>query len=612
MEIIPFTTEMLLILIILAATIFLFITELVRIDVAALLAMVSLGVFELIPVNQLFNGFGSNAVIAIIAIMIIGAGLDKAGVMTRLANFILKLGGKTENSILPIILVTVGLLSSFMQNVGTAALFLPVVTRIAERTQIPLSRLLIPMGYCTILGGTITLVGCSSLIILNDLLIGVNATLPTHISPIPQFGLFATTTIGLTLLVMGIGYFVLLGSRLLPAIQTKAIETITPIAYFQRRYQINGEVFELLVTPNSPLVGKTIAAYLQQLNHKAAIVALLKGKNLRTSPAQDVTLEIGDSFAIMGDRLAISDFAERFDLLLRPHLGIFNEMLLPNKSGVTEIIIPPGSQLIGQSLLAIRLRKTYGISVLEVLRHNQIIRENLRDWVLQGGDTLIAHCTWEDLATLRNNRNFVTVTQECIEEQPKIYKMWLALAFLGLALGLVLFTHLRLSIALLIGALGMIITGIISIDEGYKRVSWQTVFLLASLIPLGTAMQNTGTATWIAQNILILIGNMPEWSVQTVLAILATLFTQVMSNVGATVLLVPLAINIAVEIHADPAIFALTVALATSNSFFLPTHQVNALIMGPGGYHVKDYMRAGGLLSLLFLLVLIVVTRLTI
>jgi len=609
METIIFTTDMLLILVILAITIFLFITELVRIDVAAMLAMTSIGVLELIPINQLFDGFSSNAVIAIIAVMIIGGGLDKAGVMTRLANFMLKLGGKTEKGILPIILATVGLLSSFMQNVGTAALFLPVITRIAERTQIPLSRLLIPMGYCTILGGTITMVGCSSLILLNDLLDTVNNNLPASVPQIVPFSLFATTTIGLVLLITGIGYFLLLGRWLLPNIKTKAIETMTPIAYFQRRYDVNGEVFELLVTPNSILAGETITTYLKQLNNKAAIVALLKGKNLRTSPAQDVTLEIGDSFAIMGNNLEIHEFAKRFDLLLRAHLGIFNEMLLPNKSGVTEIIVPPGSPLVGQSLLKVRMRKTYGITVLEVLRHNQIIRENLRDLVLEGGDTLIAHSTWEDLAALRNNRYFVTVAQECTEEQPKIYKMWLALAFLGLSLGLVIFTELRLSIALLIGALGMIITGIISIDESYKRVSWQTIFLLASLIPVGSAMQHTGMATWIAQNTLILIGNMPEWLVQTVLAILATLFTQMMSNVGATVLLVPLAVSIAVEIHADPAIFALTVALATSNSFFLPTHQVNALIMGPGGYYVKDYMRAGSLLTVLFLLIVIVMTR---
>lgn len=605
MEIIPFTTDMLLILIILLATILLLITELVRIDVAAMLAMVSIGIFDLVPTHQLLNGFSSNAVIAIIAIMIIGGGLDKAGVMTRLANLMLKLGGKTEKGILPIILATVGLLSSFMQNVGTAALFLPVVTRIAERTQIPLSRLLIPMGYCTILGGTITMVGCSSLIILNDLLDSVNSTLPVHVPQIVPFSLFATTTLGLTLLLLGIGYFLLLGRWLLPATQTKTIETVTPMTYFQRRYGVKGDVFELLVTHSSPLAGETITTYLQQLHHQAAIVALLKGKNLRTSPAPDVTLEIGDSFAIMGDRSEIHEFATRFDLILKPHLGIFNEMLLPEKSGVTEVIIPPSSQLIGHSLLSIRMRKTYGISVLEVLRHNQVIRENLRDLILQSGDILVAHCTWEDLAALRNNRHFITMTQECSETQPPFYKMWLALFFLGLSLSLVLFTELRLSIALLIGALGMIVTGIISIDDSYKRVSWQTVFLLASLIPLGNAMQNTGTATWIAQNTLILLGDMPNWLIQTVLALLATLFTQMMSNVGTTVLLVPLAVNIAVVIGADPALFALTVALATSNSFFLPTHQVNALLMGPGGYRVKDYMKAGGLLSVLFIIILI-------
>ncbi|KRT54990.1 Sodium:sulfate symporter transmembrane region [endosymbiont of Ridgeia piscesae] len=167
-----------------------------------------------------------------------------------------------------------------------------------------------------------------------------------------------------------------------------------------------------------------------------------------------------------------------------------------------------------------------------------------------------------------------------------------------------MFTDLRLSVALLTGAIGMVLCGVLSIEEAYEAVSWKTVFLLASLIPLGLAVETTGTAKWIAEQVLEVVGQMPIWVIQAAVALLSTFFTLVMSNVGATVLLVPLAVNIAIGADADPAVFALTVAIATSNSFLIPTHQVNALIMGPGGYRVPDFMRAGGIMTLLFLVVM--------
>lgn len=598
------TTDMIFVLGVLVVTILLFITEVVRVDVAALCVMVLVGLLGLIPAPELLAGFSSNAVIAIIAIMIIGAGLDKAGVMTKLAQVILKISGQTEKGILPALLGIAAGTSSFMQNVGTAALLLPMINQISARTQIPLSRLLMPMGFCTLLGGTLTLVGCSSLIILNDLIINANKMLPTQVAPMQPFALFDTTPVGLMLVSTGIIYFLVAGRWVFPALKTAATRSITPVDYFRQRYGIEGEVFELLVTPNSPLSGKSIAEYEQHVHHPAAVVALLKGKNLRISPARDVVLEPGDGFAIIGDEAAITEFAHRFQLLIRPQIGIFTEMLVPTQAGVSEVVIPENSQLIGYSLLDLRLRKTYGLSVLEVYRHHEVIRQGLRDLVLQSGDTLLVHSTWEDLAALAGNKNLVTITLHQDKEQ-RPHKMGWAMGCLALSLGLILFTDLRLAMALLIGALGMILSGVITIDEGYQRVSWQTVFLLAGLIPIGHAVEATGTAAWLAQQTLNLLGGMPVWVLQTVLAILATIFTQLMSNVGTTVLLVPLAVNIAVQSHADPAMFALTVALATSNSFMLPTHQVNALLMGPGGYRVADYLRAGSIMTVLFLVVLI-------
>ena len=267
------------------------------------------------------------------------------------------------------------------------------------------------------------------------------------------------------------------------------------------------------------------------------------------------------------------------------------------------MVIPPDSSTIGKSIKEIDLRKRFGATVLAVFRADDVIDTDLPDLVLQSGDTLVLHIRWHDLRGIANNRNDFVVVTDFPREDERPEKTKYALGFFAVTLFMILFTDIRLSVALMAGAVGMIVTGVIKIDEAYHAIGWQSVFLLASLIPLGMAVDQSGTAAWVAQQVLLLLDGVPVWVLQTVVAVLATAFTLVMSNVGATVLLVPLAVNIAIGAGANPAVFALTVALSTSNSFLIPTHQVNALIMGPGGYRVADFMRAGGIMTVMFLVV---------
>ena len=211
--------------------------------------------------------------------------------------------------------------------------------------------------------------------------------------------------------------------------------------------------------------------------------------------------------------------------------------------------------------------------------------------------------SWEYLTRLEKDRDFVIVTSDYPHEQQEPYKLALALAFFGLAIGMIIFTNILLPVALMTGAIGMIVSGVLSMDEAYKAVSWKTVFLLAGLLPLGIAVETSGTANFVVQHLLARIGDVSPWMLQAMVALLATGFSLVMSNVGATVLLVPFAINLALATGADPAMFALTVAISTSNSFLIPTHQVNALIMGPGGYRVSDFLRAGSIMTVIFFVV---------
>ena len=620
METTALTFEMMAVLGLLALTIFLFVSEIVRIDLAAVLVMVLLGGLSYLPglgnladVPTLFTGFSSNAVMSIIAVMIIGAGLDKTGLMSKVAALILKRGGRTEARIIPIVSGVVGVISSFMQNVGAAALFLPVISRISARTDIPMSRLLMPMGFCAILGGTITMVGSSPLILLNDLIIASNASLPADQQMAP-FGLFSVTPIGIMLVITGILYFVLFGRWVLPAKREYGADAgsgRSVQAYIENTYGLRADMFEVRVPEGSIIIGQTLAD-LMVAHHMYILGTSYRGHKV-IAPMADTCIEAPARLAVLGLRRVVrEEFAEPYGLEIMPELDVFADDFAPTQSGVAEVVIPPGSNVIGQTPINLRLRQTHGLSLLAIHRGEETMSHvetedhpatHIGQVPLQAGDTAVVHVQWDRLTRLKKDRNFVVVTSDFPQEELRPHKVGWALVFFLMALGLILFSDVRLSLCLLAGAVGMVLSRVLSIDEAYEAVSWSTVFLLASLIPLGQAVQNTGTADWIAGHVLSLLDGWPLWSLQTGLAVLATAFTLVMSNVGATVLLVPLAVSIAVSAGGNPAIFALTVAISTSNSFLIPTHQVNALIMGPAGYRVIDFVRSGGVMTILFLIV---------
>ena len=603
---------------ILVLTIYLFAFEVVGVDVAAISIMVLLGLTSLlapymgltqglVDTQNIFNGFSSNAVMSIIAVMVIGAGLDKTGLMSKVAAFILQIGGTTETRIIPIISGTVAFISSFMQNVGATALFLPVVSRISARSGLPMSRLLMPMGFCAILGGTVTMVGSSPLILLNDLINTSNVTLAAD-KQMAQWSLFSVTPIGVSLVITGILYFMLLGRFVLPKSAGEGASAGDTVDYFKDIYGLNYELFEVEIPADSKLVGKSIDD-IEHSERIRIIAAHTDSDDTRVGPGgldRDLGIQANTVLGILSAPKNLLAFVEKYNVELRSELQTFTDSLSSAKSGIADVVIPPGSHLIGKSARDLWMRKTYGIAMVALHRDGDTLREgdDIRNLPLEAGDTLVVHTSWDALVRLKSDKNFVVVTTEFPHEATRPHKVGWAGLFFAIALGMVLFTDLRLSIALLTGAIGMVLSGVLNIDEAYEAVSWKTVFLLASLIPLGLAVETSGTALWIAKQTLVVVGDMPVWVIQSAVAVLATFFTLVMSNVGATVLLVPLAVNIALGVEgADPAIFALTVAIATSNSFLIPTHQVNALIMGPGGYRVPDFMKAGSIMTILFLVV---------
>ena len=492
------TTHMILMLSLLGGAVFLFVSDVLRIDVCALLILVALGIIASIPGNEsildlhnLFIGFSSNAVISIIAVMIIGAGLDKTGIMTRLAGAILKYGGSTENRLILWVCGTVGLISSFLQNVGAAALFIPVVSRISARSGIPMSRLLIPMGFCAILGGTITMVGSSPLILLNDLISNFNAAQPAD-RQVETFSMFAVTPIGLALVAAGIVYFVLGGKFVLPAIKSgSGAKGLSTAEYLNRVYGLDVRIYEVAIPQESSL--HDISLNDVQLRFGLRIIAERINGKLRMSPLATDTLKAGSKIAVIANAEQSRDFSETYGLELSDRLEVFQDLLAATNGGICEIVLPPDSDLIGKTIVDLRLRQHYGISVMVVHRAGESLMQ-YNDLPFQAGDTLVAYSNWKDLARLESDSNFIVVTTEYPKEELRPRKTKVALLFFCIAMALVLFTDMRLSLALLTGALGMILGNVLKIDEAYQAISWPTVFLLASLIPLGQAVQLTGNS----------------------------------------------------------------------------------------------------------------------
>ncbi|RLC25674.1 MAG: SLC13 family permease [Deltaproteobacteria bacterium] len=591
----------------------LFIFEIVRVDMVGLLMMVLLPLSGVITASQAISGLSSNAVVSIIAVIIIGAGLDKTGVMNIFAKQIVTLAGKSEVRIMALISGTVAFISSFMQNIGAAALFLPATNRICRQMNVPISRILIPMGFCAVIGGCITLVGSSPLILLNDLMAGWwehnHALLGDK--PFEAFGLFSVTPIGIALVMTAILYFVLFRKFVLPEVEC---EDDTCCLLNQTLECTYGEELHKsyeLVIPDDFITKRLDELKIRPLYH-STVICICKpgsrdGRTRVTVPARADIIEPGDTIGVISNKEHVKKLASDMGWTLLEELNLLNEVLSPDNAGVTEAIISPRSELVGKTLHQVYFRKRYQVNPLALYRRNEVLLEDISETKLQPGDAFLLHGQWEKFHLLQR-KNDLVFTEHIEGEIMHPEKAGFAVGCLILALVLALGLKVPLSIALLTGAVSMILTKVMTIDEAYRSVDWMTVFLLAGLIPLGIAFENTGASLYLSTGVTHLFhGYLTPLILFLVIGFLTSFFTLVTSNVGATVLLVPLAMDMALQIGADPRMAALLVAVAASNTFILPTHQVNALIMRPGGYKVKDYVRAGSGMTLLYIFVVMTI-----
>ncbi len=574
------------VLVILAATVVLIVTEVVRIDVVAILAMLALVWTGSLTPEQARSGFSSNAVLAIIGVMIMSQGMYKSGITEQIATFILRIAGKGKRRILSTVSVTVGLMSGVMQNIGAAALFLPVMTGISKREKIPISSLLMPMGFAALLGGTLTMVGTSSLIVLNDLL---------RAQGLAPFGLFSVLPIGVVLLSAGIAYFFILGPYVLPS-RSETFEKASSGKKLLNVWGLSDTIFTFQIRPESPLIGKSVVESEVGSRYNVNLLKLYDAWGNDHDTWEDIRFQNGQRIVVQGRKEDIRRLADDYALKLKQEA---EKSTTNTRDGYLEVVIPARSQLVGKTIRDLGLREKHNTQVVLFFSESEVIEENVADRPIRAGDTLVLRGKWENLQFFAESEDYITVTP--LEDQPRdTGKSGLAVgSFVG-AIVLVLAFDFSISMGFLTGAVAMILGGILTIEEAYRAVEWKVIFLIAGLIPIGLAMEVSGAATFLAEHLVAMIQGVPAFLVLFALGLLMTVFSLLMSNVAATVLMVPLVLELTGLSGLTAQVLVLQVGLCAANSFVLPTHHVNALLMTPGGYRVNDYLKAGSLLSLLF------------
>jgi len=603
MDVPALTVEMITVFSVLGLVVVLLIFDLLRVDVVGLLVMTVLPLTGLLTANQAIAGLGSNAVVVLICVMVLGTSLDKTGIVGKIAQKITKVAGNSESRVVSLLGVTAAIPSAIMSNVGAVALMLPAALKVSRQSGIPASKIVMPMGFCANMGGNLTLVGSTPLIILNDVMAKWWATNASSSENFVPLGLFSITPIGVALVVGALAYFLLIGSRLLPVRKGKEEGGVVSARLLDLYGDELGKGTECVVPDD--VSAQTLGQLDLRSKYRASALAVATdgGRTKITAPLSTTSVGPGDVVVLVCRPDTLDKIVKELGWQPRDNFETFAAESAPEKVGVVEAIVSSRSSLNGHTLKELRLKEGYSINPLAIMRGRKIYVKELVDLTLNPGDALLLHGEWDSFRTLQDKTDLI-YTENLRGEEIREGKAAMALIALATFLILALGTNLALSVAGLVSLMILVIGRVLHIDEVYKAVEWKTIFLVAGLIPLGVAFEKTGAANYIAINILQQLNGITTMLLYLVLAVLTSFFAMFVSNVGTTVLLVPLAMNMASQIGADPKVAGLVVAIASINTFILPTHQVNALIMQPGGYKTSDYMRVGSGLMVLFLLIL--------
>jgi len=573
---------------IIVAALIIFATEKLRVDVVALLVLLTVGLTGLVDSKEVFAGFSNSAVITVWAVYIVSAGLFRTGVADVMGRVILRLAGSSEMRLIAVIMITCGLMSAFMNNVGATAMLLPAVVSISKKTNIPVSKLLIPLSFSSLMGGGLTLIGTPANILAADIV-------TEH--GLPTFGFFDFTPMGLIVFGAGILYMLFIGRHLLPVRQSP-----DQLKSFR---QLRPYIGEARVLPGSKLVDKTLFESRLGADYDVTVVSIVRENLKKTTVHRNTIIHANDILLIEGSVDKIMKAKDELGLGIETEKPMELEERTNEKPEIFEATLAPRSSMLSRSLYSAAFRDRFGLNVLAIRRHGEMITKRLRDVRLRYGDTLLLQGPRDRFTALQKGNDFLILEPIKVSRSVR-HKIRISIAILVSVVCLVLFANLEISLAMVMGAVAMILTGCLTIEEAHESIDWRTVFLVAGMLPLGTAMETTGTARYIADLMLGVIGGLGPIGALAGVYLLGALVTQPMSNAAAMVLVVPIALDTASSLGANHLTFTLAVVIGGVTSFLTPVgHKANVLVFGPGGYKFFDYARVGALLTVVLFIVTI-------
>jgi di/tricarboxylate transporter len=587
----------------------LFATELVPVDVTAIGVLVTLllvepvtgvaaaagllgapiSLFEQYPQDAL-SGFASTATLTVLAMFILSEGVQRTGIIQIVGQ---KVAAVTEQSELKQLGATIGIvgpISGFINNTAAVAILLPMVTDLAERGNISPSKLLLPLSYASMFGGMLTLIGTSTNILASELsgrLIG------------RSFSMFEFTQLGIVVSIVGTIYLLTVGRYLVPA-------RIQPRQDLTEEFQMADYLTEVVVREDSPLVGRQVQYALVDTDFDVDLLMLIREDEVFLEPLGPKEIHAGDIFALRTDRDTLVELLDVEGLDPVPVTVDESELeVAESGQNLVELVVSPGSSLVGESLASVNFRQRYNATVLALRRGEEIVRQRMDHRPLRVGDTLLVQATTATIERLDGNRD-VIVAQEIERHAYRESKIPVALGIVVLVVALAALDFVPIVVSALAGALAMVLTRCLRPPELYDAVQWDVVFLLAGVIPLGIAMETSGAAALLADAVVMSANVLPLIAVLGVFYLVTALLTNVISNNASVVLMVPVAVEAArsPSLSADPFAFVLAVTFAASTAFMTPVgYQTNLFVYGPGGYRFSDYIRVGAPLQFLFAVV---------
>lgn len=578
-----FSIALLLGLVVVALVLFSF--EWVSTDVVALGLLLTLILTGLLPAKDAFAGFGSDTVIMILALLIMTTALVRTGVVDLVASVILRHAGIKLNALLAVIMVVVATLSSFISNTAATALFLPIVIGIAAKAKISPSSLLMPVAFASILASSVTLISTSTNLVISGLMTRAN---------LEPLGMFEVTPVGIPIAIVGLLYMFFIGRRLIP--------DRAPAEGLLEQFGVRSYITEVLVLPDSPLVGKTFAESNLGRDLDLEVVRVIREPNLNLWPRPRMTIRAGDVLLMRGARKDILKVKDTAGIEIRPDVELSDPDLSTDETTLVEALIVPRSPLVGRTLRSIGFRERYRLQVLALNRHGRNMLEKLARTILHVGDVMLLQGRRTAIARLVDDGavSVLNSVEELRVDRPRALR---ATIIFVAALALAGTNILPLAVAVLLGAFMIFLTNCISPGDAYRQLEWRAVILIACMLALGEAMIRTGTASFLAEQLAMVVqGISPLWLLGGFF-VLTVALTQPMSNQAAAAVILPIAVHTAEQLQLNPRAFAIMIAVAASCSYLTPLEPACLMVYGPGRYRFTDFLRVGAPLTVvLFLL----------